>query len=310
MRKVSIVVPIYNGVEFLNKCIDSLLNQTLKDIEIILINDGSTDNSDKIVKKYKDERIIYISKNNEGIGKTRNKGIDIATGEYITFVDADDYISTRFCQKMYEKALKDDCDLVICNYYNVNGNTKILKKFKEFDDSNIINNPKILLNINFGPCNKLFKTSLIKENKIKFIENLKYEDVPFVAKSLQCAKKVGYLNEPLSYFTIHSGSQTTIRDEKIFDIFKITDKVINIFTNKEYSREVKCLVISNILDYTVQTRYIKDRKVRNKFINMAYSILNTYEKNWKDYILNPNPLKKLTLKNKWILKVYCDLYKR
>ena len=77
--KISIIVPIYNVEKYLDECMLSLLNQTLKDIEIILINDGSTDNSDKIVKKYKDERIIYISKNNEGIGKTRNKGIDIAT---------------------------------------------------------------------------------------------------------------------------------------------------------------------------------------------------------------------------------------
>ena len=114
MAKVSLVVPIYNSSKYLNKCIDSLVNQTLKDIEIILINDGSTDESEKVIKEYKDKRIKYISKKNEGIGKTRNRGIKEATGEYIAFVDSDDYLNEHFCEYMYKKAHADNCDLVIC----------------------------------------------------------------------------------------------------------------------------------------------------------------------------------------------------
>ena len=91
MAKVSLIIPIYNSSKYLKKCINSLVNQTLKDIEIILINDGSKDDSDKIIKEYKDKRIKYIRKQNEGIGKTRNLGIKEAAGEYIAYVDSDDY---------------------------------------------------------------------------------------------------------------------------------------------------------------------------------------------------------------------------
>ena len=122
MAKVSLVVPIYNSSKYLNKCIDSLVNQTLKDIEIILINDGSTDKSEKIIKEYNDKRIKYISKKNEGIGKTRNRGIKEATGEYIAFVDSDDYLNEHFCEYMYKKAHADKCDLVICNFFEDRGN--------------------------------------------------------------------------------------------------------------------------------------------------------------------------------------------
>ena len=93
MKKgISIIVPIYNSEKYLNKCIDSLINQTEKNIEIILVNDGSTDNSEEIIKEYKDKRIKYYKNKNQGIGKTRNFGIEQATGSYIMFVDSDDYI--------------------------------------------------------------------------------------------------------------------------------------------------------------------------------------------------------------------------
>ena len=129
MNKVSIIVPVYNTSKYLNSCIKSLLHQTLKDIEIILINDGSTDDSESIIKKYKDKRIKYISKKNEGIGKTRNLGIDTATGEYLSFIDSDDYVEPDFCEKMYEKATKDKCDIVICDYYE--DHFEGLKEIKE-----------------------------------------------------------------------------------------------------------------------------------------------------------------------------------
>ena len=182
MAKVSLVVPIYNSSMYLNKCIDSLVNQTLKDIEIILINDGSTDKSEKVIKEYKDKRIKYISKKNAGIGKTRNRGIKEATGEYIAFVDSDDYLNEHFCEYMYKKAHADNCDLVICNFFEDRGNLYGIK-FKDFKDTSLKDNPSLINNINLGPCNKLYSLKLLKNNDIYFEENLKYEDAPFVVKA-------------------------------------------------------------------------------------------------------------------------------
>lgn len=117
MAKISLIVPVYNTSKYLRKCLDSLITQTYKDIEIIVINDGSIDNSEEIIKLYRDKRLKYISKKNEGIGKTRNLGIENATGNYIAFVDSDDYLDKNFCKKMIKKADEDNCDIVICNYF-------------------------------------------------------------------------------------------------------------------------------------------------------------------------------------------------
>ena len=226
MVKVSIIVPVYNTAKYLNKCINSLLNQTLKEIEIILINDGSTDNCESIIKKYKDKRIKYISKKNEGIGKTRNLGIEIASGEYLAFIDSDDYIESNFCEVMYNKAIKDKCDIVICDYFeDINNELKEIK-FASFKDTNLMENPEIINYINLGPCNKIYKKELFKDKNNRFIENLKYEDAPFVCRLLLSAKKIGKINKCLAHYVIHEKSETTTRDERIFDILKITDIIV------------------------------------------------------------------------------------
>ena len=101
---ISIIVPVYNSYKYLNKCIDSLINQTKKEIEIIIINDGSTDDSEKIIKSYKDDRIKYYKNKTQGIGKTRNFGIKKACGKFLMFIDSDDYIALDCCEKMYLNA--------------------------------------------------------------------------------------------------------------------------------------------------------------------------------------------------------------
>ena len=114
---ISIIVPIFNAEKYINKCIDSLLNQTKKELEIILVNDGSTDNTENIIKNYKDKRIKYYKNKNQGIGKSRNFGITKATGKYIMFIDSDDYIEDNACELLFEKAEKDNLDIVICDFY-------------------------------------------------------------------------------------------------------------------------------------------------------------------------------------------------
>ena len=131
MTDISIIVPIYNAEKYLSKCINSLINQTKKEIEIILINDGSTDRSEEIINNYRDERIKYFKNENQGIGKTRNFGIEKATGKYLMFVDSDDYLKEDACEILFKKAEKEKLDLVICNYYKVDEETEQKKEVKE-----------------------------------------------------------------------------------------------------------------------------------------------------------------------------------
>lgn len=310
MAKVSLIVPIYNSQNYLEKCIKSLLNQTLKDIQIILINDGSTDNSEKIIKSFDDERIVYISKNNEGIGKTRNLGIDKATGKFLAFVDSDDYLNEHFCEYMYQKAVNDDCDLVVCDFFE-DRNTLVGIKFKDFKDTNLRETPELINNINLGPCNKLYKKSLFDDKSNRFEENLKYEDAPFVVKMLLSANKIGKVNDYLTYYVIHSNSETTIRDKRMYDILEITDIIVNDLKKVDYPNDsLVSLAVMILTDYTIQQRYISDVKYRHDFINKAFKYLNNLDPKWRkcSYLKRFPRLKRFVKISKLLTKIYCDLY--
>lgn len=306
MPKISVIVPTYNREKTIKKCIDSLINQTMKDIEIIIIDDGSTDNTSNIIPD--DNRIKYIKRSNHGIGASRNYGIDNSHGEYIVFVDSDDYISNDCLEKMYNKAMNDNLDFVVGDYYYIyeSGNKEKIK-LKDFENSSLKENPYLVCNVNLGPCNKLIKKSTI--NNIRFPENIKYEDVPFVVNVLKNANKIGHLNEALFYFLTDNKSETTIRDDKIFDIFKSLDLVVESLKDN-YSEPLKKLVISIIVNYTIQQRYIKNRKMRNKFIDEAFIYIKTIDPNYKNnsYFKERNFFKGMIEKNKIFTKFYCDIY--
>mgnify|MGYP004551189565 FL=1 len=310
MTKVSLIVPIYNSQNYLEKCIKSLISQTLKDIQIILINDGSTDNSEKIIKSFDDERIVYISKNNEGIGKTRNLGIDKAIGEFLAFVDSDDYLNEHFCEYMYQKAVNDDCDLVVCDFFE-DRNTLVGIKFKDFKDTNLRETPELINNINLGPCNKLYKKSLFDDKSNRFEENLKYEDAPFVVKMLLSANRIGKVNDYLTYYVIHSNSETTIRDKRMYDILEITDIIVNDLKKVDYPNDsLVSLAVMILTDYTIQQRYISDVKYRHDFINKAFKYLNNLDRKWRrcSYLKRFTSLKRYVKTSKLLTKIYCDLY--
>ena len=313
MAKVSIIVPVYNTSKYLNGCIKSLLQQTLEDIEIILINDGSTDESESIIKKYKDKRFKYISKKNEGIGKTRNLGIDTATGEYLSFIDSDDYIEPNFCEVMYEKAIKDKCDIVICDYYEYHNYGLKEIRFPTFKDASLKENPDILNMVNLGPCNKIYKRSLFKNKENRFVENLKYEDAPLVVKLLLSAKKIGKIDDCLAHYVIHENSETTTRDSRIFDILKITDIMVNDLKKYDYLHNAMINIAVMVLtDYTIQQRYINDSELRNKFIDMVFQYLDELDHNWKkcNYLKKFNWLKRKVKSSKILTKVYCSIYNK
>lgn len=310
MTKVSLIVPIYNSQNYLEKCIKSLISQTLKDIQIILINDGSTDNSEKIIKRFDDERIVYISKNNEGIGKTRNLGIDKATGEFLAFVDSDDYLNEHFCEYMYQKAVNDDCDLVVCDFFE-DRNTLVGIKFKDFKDTNLRETPELINYINLGPCNKLYKKSLFDDKSNRFEENLKYEDAPFVVKMLVSANRIGKVNDYLTYYVIHSNSETTIRDKRMYDILEITDIIVNDLKKVNYPNDsLVSLAVMILTDYTIQQRYISNVKYRHDFINKAFKYLNNLDPKWRkcSYLKRFPSLKRYVKTSKLLTKIYCDLY--
>ena len=308
---ISIVVPIYNASKYLNKCLDSLVNQTKKELEFILINDGSTDNSEDIIKSYNDSRIKYFKRSNHGIGNTRNFGINKASGKYIMFLDSDDYLEYDACEVLYKKINTDKLDLVVSDFYRVVNDSKIEEHINNFKNTSLKDNPDLLLDVNLAPWKKIYSSNLIKNNNIKFIENLKYEDAPFVTLSLLKANKIGKVDKPLINYIIHEKSETTVRDERIFDIIKIVDIIRSYFKNYSWSKEaVDTLTIKILVNYNIQQRVIKDKDTRNRFIDETFTYFEKNIPNYRQniYFKERSVLKSFIEKNKAINKLYCTLY--
>lgn len=239
MYKISVIIPVYNTEKYIDKCLKSVLNQTLKDIEIIVINDGSTDKSGEILKKYKvHDNIVIIDKANEGQGIARNEAIRIARGDYLAFVDSDDYIEKDMLEKMYLKAIKDSLDIVICNYkYVYDNSNEILSSNIILDDNEIINSKECLKRfftkntIEGFSCNKLLKKTIFIENNIKY-PKIKYEDIPTMANIIICSERIGFINNKFYNYLLRKDSTTatkTLSNSKDYlkAIFMVKESILN-----------------------------------------------------------------------------------
>lgn len=306
--KVSVIVPVYNSEKYLKKCMDSLVNQTLKDIQIIVINDGSQDNSkdilDMYLKKYS-KKLKVISTKNNGIGMARNLGLKHAKGDYVFFVDSDDYIAQDALEIMYNTAINKNSDLVICDMYRVFNDVDVKKSESIiFSDGSLKENQTQLITIPLGPCGKLFSREILT---IGFAENLKYEDVPFVVNALNNSKKTVKQNSFLYYYVIHSNSETTSMDKRVFDILKILAMTNNLFKESKYIKdELEYLNVQLLSRYNLQQKYQKNKSLSEKFLNDSFSYLNEFFPNWKKnkYLKKRNFIKRTIETNKNLIKLY------
>lgn len=235
-RKVSVIVPIYNSEKYLEKCINSIINQTYANLEIILVNDGSTDNSLKICQEFSkmDERILVYSKINEGVSKARNKGIEISSGEYIVFVDADDTIHENYIKIMLENSVD--------NYYLIKSNFKNSIKAKLYSKEEFLNG--LISGKVFGACwGYLFCREILKD--IYFDNNTSYmEDAIFMVRYLLKVKYVKVIKEELYNYNYNTNSLTNIKknierkiDQYLYSIEQIENILIeNGEMNESYKR--------------------------------------------------------------------------
>lgn len=229
MPQISIIVPVYNAEKYLPQCIDSLLSQTLRDIEIILVNDGSTDLSLDICEQYakKDSRIMIISKNNEGVANARGDGIRKASADYISFIDSDDYYEPNFCEKMYTCITRSDADLVECDYYNV-FDTYRREHWIYSSDMELNTNKfyeivvrKTIVNGSEAVVlwNKLYRKELIKKTIKEFGEN-QLEDYLFNAQYYTAVKRYKYIHQCLTNYRQVSMSLSRKCNLQAYEILK------------------------------------------------------------------------------------------
>lgn len=227
--KVSVIMPIYNADEYLRPALDSVIDQTLREIEIICVDDGSTDGSLEILKEYqnKDDRIRIVTETNAGPALARNNGIRRARGEYISFLDADDFIELDMLEQLYNEAKANDLDIVITNYDVYNSQKAEFSKaiveenediYKGVSVTSKNDHPdEIFTSTNGSAWNKLYKTSFIMEKKLSFLTEVKtYEDVYFVLTSLSLAERVGKVHKVLLHHRVHSEQTRTRHFRKYF----------------------------------------------------------------------------------------------
>ncbi len=263
MDKISVVVPVYNVEDYLSKCLDSILSQTFQNIEVICVNDGSTDGSLNILEHYQkfDDRIKIVNKNNGGLSSARNAGFECAVGEYVMFVDSDDCISSVAVEKLYESAKEYMADVVVFDYIEGdNGYNKCQYKtmpnYKDKYKAQIFNAITLpddsYKYFAVTAWTKLYRTKFMKDNNIKFCEGLYYEDVPFWAKVFCSAKNIIYLPEPF-YFYNQGNADSIMRknDERFFDVFRVYQLVFETFKKnnlyEKYKHTINLVAILNFL---------------------------------------------------------------
>ncbi len=298
--KVSVIVPVYNVAPYLEKCLDSLINQTLKDIEILAVNDGSTDTSPEILNKYAslDDRIVVLNKPNGGLSDARNYAFPHIHGEYVGFVDSDDFVDPEMYEVMYKKAVESDSDIVECNLHHT---------FDNYEDTEIgvkeTDSKELLMNGRSVVWNKIYKTSWLLSTNVQFPAGLIYEDVCFYSKLMPYLRKISYVDEPFVHYVQRSTSINNFQTLKTLQIFDILDNIYSFYKGNGFLDEYKDaleFLYTRILLCSSFSRIsrIKDRKDRRFAYKKNYEkLINTFP-NWKK---NPY-LKAYTGKNAGYIK--------
>ena len=287
MTKLSIIVPVYNVQDYVGRCLESLVRQTLDNIEIIVVNDGSKDNSEKMIKEYLQswpEKVLYLKKQNGGLSDARNYGMSYATGEYIAFLDADDYVEIEMYEKLYQRAVDCQSYIVECNFWWDYPNKQKLDYRNGYRDIK-----DYLLRGRVMAWNKIYKRTWIQDLNISFPLGLRYEDLNFfykVVPSLSGIDKVSVVKEPFLHYIQRPGSIANSQNEKVGHIHDILADIITFYKKEnlydeyaavleyEYTRILLC-------SYLLKMLQIKDRRIRQKLIKKTWENINHHFPTWK-----------------------------
>lgn len=312
MKKISVIVPVYNVENYLRKCLDSLVNQTLQEIEILVVNDGSRDDSSKIIDEFQREfpdKISSFTKENGGLSDARNFGLDRANGEFIGFVDSDDYVSESMFATMYDLAKKHDAEMVICNLQKVDENGNVTQKLTQIPNMpekiDLEKNFSVFSDISYFACNKIFKRELFQNKRFK--KGIHFEDIELIPQILLECKTLAQTQSYHYQYLERTDSITKTHTEKGLDILKAVGNVEEKFKNSRYSSKKKELkgfqILEGVYTYLAYLAFVKDEGVYRKmsaelkkFIKanqITTKEIFTYSRFGKNYLLSLPHKKKI-----------------
>ena len=292
-KKVSVIVPVYNSENYLRQCLDSLVYQTLNDIEIIAVNDGSTDNSAIILEEYAlkfPDKIRQFNQENKGQACARNFGLQQAKGEYIGFVDSDDSVALDMFEKMYQLARSEKADLVECDFLYCRVEDKkevVLKKYASIKEHK--KNADLFIDPLVSPWNKIYRKQILEESEIRFPEGLIYEDTAFYIQLIPWIKKTAYINlEFVKHYARIDSTQTKKENPRVGEMIIIIEKIINYYQSQnywdEYHEELEYFCVKILLCSSLgRIALLSDDKLRKQTVQKLIQVINmnfpTYRKN-------------------------------
>lgn len=281
--KVSVIIPVYNVEKYIRQCLESVINQTLKDIEIIIINDGTRDNSMEIVEEYiSDERIKIINKKNGGLSSARNTGILVAQGKYICFIDSDDFIEKSMIEELYNIIEEKNFDVVDSDIFLYDNKTHEIKERKNKEYLKIEKGLILWERYNVEVWNKIYRKSFLLDNNIFFEEGIIHEDDLFSIKILSSTNKIGHINKSFYYYRINrSGSiMTDINLEKQLYSLRIIVKRIKELQEIIIFDSFSFLMLKLLeIKYLIGLCYINKQNIeKNKIRELEKEIVNNWKK--------------------------------
>lgn len=303
MSCLSVIVPCYNGEKFIGRCLESLVNQTLQDIEIIVINDGSTDNSQDIIDSYanKYHNIKAYKIPNSGIADARNFGVSKVETPYFGFLDCDDYTDVTMFEKMYNKAIETNAQVVVSNFYWVKGKKKKLEKEGPYNTGK-----DMLIHLFAVLWNKIYDTAFVRSTNIRFPSGNRYEDAYFLYCLTPNIERLAFVDEAFVHYVQHENSITHNNNEEVKNMITIFDNILNYYahTNRydEYHDELEYLHIKFFLGNSfLRSARIDDKQDRDYTIQLGWNMLNDEFPDWH----HNHYLKELPgLKNLYFRMVY------
>lgn len=271
--KISVIVPVYNVENYLEKCLNSLVNQTLQEIEILVVNDGSKDNSQRIIDEFQErfpEKIKAFSKENGGLSDARNFGIDRAIGEFLAFVDSDDYVSENMMEEMYNLAIKNQAELVICNLQKVDENGNVTQKLTQIPNFSekieLEKNFSVFSDLSYFACNKIFKRALFEGKR--FQKGMHFEDIELIPQILLQCKTLAKTDAFYYQYLERSNSISKSHTERGLDILKAVENVEKAFKNSIFSSKQKELkgfqILEGVYTFLAYLAFVKDDEVFDK----------------------------------------------
>ena len=319
-KKISIIICVFNAENFIERSIQSVINQTYKNIELIIINDGSTDSTLKIIEKINVENIDFKLKNtiNQGISIARNEGLELVQGEFVVFLDADDFLEPTMLEQCVKKIINDHSDIVVCKYNMINKYDKIIK-IGGWNENNIqINNNLDLINHLF--FNNIIVTVWAKMFTFNMIKNIRfmnkdvwYEDTPFLFECFINLNKISFIKQPLINIQINPNSITRrlLTEKRIIDFYEVYLQELKIAKKYNLLNELKTTISLHTLNYFIDTIclfiiHFKNIENKKRFLKIFKQYIQLFRNNLLENNIKLNL--KTTIKIRFLLAINYNNY--